>query len=79
MTAGSDIYTVERYYCRDKSISSLRNLIVQVKQANETNYRLYFCVIYSRSSVKYDQNQPIISKSYLFIPIESKCQSKTEI
>ena len=54
------IYTLLRDYRRHKSIPSLRNLIVQVKQANETNYRPYFCVIYSRSSDEYDKSHPII-------------------
>ena len=59
-TAASDINTVERYYRRNKSIPSLRNLIVQVKQANETNYRPSFCVIYSRSPDEYCESHPII-------------------
>ena len=63
-TAASDIYTshiyVERYYRWNKSIPLLRNLIVQVKQASETNYRPYFCVIYSRSSDEYEESHSII-------------------
>ena len=31
LTVATDIYTVERYYRQNKSISSLRNLTVQVK------------------------------------------------
>ena len=34
-------YAVARDYRRNKSIPSLRNLFVQVKQTNEANYRLY--------------------------------------
>ena len=63
-TAASNIYTVERYYRQNESIPSLGNLIFQVKQANETNYRPYFWIIYSRSSDKYDESHPIMqSKS----------------
>ena len=35
------VYTVARDYRRNKSIPSLRNLFVQVKQTNKANYRLY--------------------------------------
>ena len=57
-TTASDIYTDET--CRNKGIPSLRNLIVQVKQENETNYRPQFCAIYSRLSGEYDESHPII-------------------
>ena len=59
-TATSNIYTVGRYYRRNKSILLLWNLIVKIKQANKINYSPYFCVIYSRLSNEYDENHPII-------------------
>ena len=41
-TAASDMYTVERYYHPNKSILSLGNLVVQVRQAKRTNYRPHY-------------------------------------
>lgn len=38
-TAASDMYTVERYYHPNKSILSVGNLVVQVRQVKRTNYR----------------------------------------
>ena len=45
-----NIYTVERYYRHNKSIPSLRHLIVRAKQVNEPDYKPHFCIIYSNSS-----------------------------
>ena len=59
-TALSDMYIIERFSRRNKSIPSRRNVIVPAKQAHEINYRLYFCAIYSRSSDEYGESHPII-------------------
>ena len=46
----SNICTVERYYRHNKSIPSLRHLIVRPKQVNEPDYKPHFCIIYANSS-----------------------------
>ena len=55
----SNIYTIERYYRHNKSIPSLRHLIVRAKQVNEPDYKPYFCIIYSNSSDELEKT-PII-------------------
>ena len=52
----SNICTVERYYRHNKSIPSLRHLIVRAKQVNEPDYKPHFCIIYSNSSDELEKN-----------------------
>ena len=44
-----DVYTIEKYYRRNKSIPDLKMLIVRVKLVTETEFKPYVCVTHHRT------------------------------
>ena len=45
-----DVYTVERYYRQNKSIVSLKRLIIEIRNYNAGKYFDHFALIYSRDA-----------------------------
>ena len=61
----NDVYTVERYYRRNKSIPNLKQLVVKVKHESTKLREKYICVIYSfkpdeNVEVEYDSDVRIL-------------------
>ena len=52
----SKVYTIERYYRRNKSFPGLRHMVVKVKNVDKMYYEDFFCVVYSynKSSADYE-------------------------
>ena len=52
----SKVYTIERYYRRNKSFPGLRHMVVKVKNVNKMYYEDLFCVVYrdNKSSIDYE-------------------------
>ena len=57
----SDVYIIERYYRQNKSIRSLKRLVVRIKAAKSELYENYCCVIYSKSEDdQNEENEPLL-------------------
>eukprot|EP00794_Sanderia_malayensis_P002937 gene2937-3394_t len=55
----SDVYSIERYYRQNKSIPSLRRMIVRIKANSKQNYEDYMCVVYSCTKQLLDEDDDI--------------------
>ena len=43
----NEIYMIERYYRKNKSLPGLRHMVVKIKNATKLCYEKYFCILYS--------------------------------
>ena len=52
----SKVYTIERYYRRNKSFPGLRHMVMKVKNVDKMYYEDFFCVVdsYNKSSADYE-------------------------
>ena len=83
-----DIYTVESYYCQNKSIVGLKRLIVKIKKCNTGKYYDHFALMYSRDAnvnedveilphgnSKYTSERPYIRTSNKILEVEDQLLS----
>ena len=42
----NEVYMIERYYCKNKSPTALRHMVVKIKNAIKLCYEKDFCIIY---------------------------------
>ena len=56
LVESSKVYTIERYYRRNKSVPGIRHMVVKVKHVNKMYYEDFFCVVYgyNKSSADYE-------------------------
>eukprot|EP00794_Sanderia_malayensis_P002387 gene2387-2747_t len=55
----SDVYSIECYYRQNKSIPSLRRMIVRIKANSKQNYEDFMCVVYSCTKQLLDEDDDI--------------------